>query len=229
MRSGIIYIWTNNVNGKVYIGQTMCEHDRYRQHVNASDNYPLHLAMRKNGIDNFSYDIIHRVEGEYEYVRDHLNFWEKFYIKEYQSTDKRFGYNIALGGHDCGTLSGEQHPMYGTHHTDEWKQNVSNKLKGKTFREYKPHTLEARQKISIGNKGKQVSAESRLKISESHKGLSRAAWNKGVPTPQETKLKQQTSANNRVKYKWVTEDRNVVEMQISHVKQHHPNWVKLEN
>jgi hypothetical protein len=50
--------------------------------------------------------------------------------------------------------TGEGNPMYGKHHTDEWKENHSNIMTG--FK----HTDEAKQKLRIVNTGKKHSVES---------------------------------------------------------------------
>ena len=61
---------------------------------------------------------------------------------------------------------GKDHPYYGTHHSEEWKQNVSNKLKGRVFSE------EHKRKIGQANKGKIISPETRKKLSE----ISKKQW-----------------------------------------------------
>ena len=58
--------------------------------------YPIHEAMRKYGIDNFTIELLEECSDDIRYER------ESYYIKLYNSTDKKNGYNIVLEG--SGTL-----------------------------------------------------------------------------------------------------------------------------
>ena len=97
---GVIYKVTNNINGKVYIGQTRCGLNiRWKQHVNnsacenANDyNTYLHVAMRKYGIDAFSIEEIETCDNT------ELNDREIFWIARYNSFNNQYGYNLTLGG-----------------------------------------------------------------------------------------------------------------------------------
>lgn len=60
-----IYKITNKKNGMTYIGSSIEVERRWRQHKEASINekdhhynYPLMIAFRQFGIDNFSFEII---------------------------------------------------------------------------------------------------------------------------------------------------------------------------
>lgn len=96
----VIYRFKNNVNGKVYIGQTTKSlHKRVIQHLTnsrpttkAHKTY-FHNALNKYGIENFSLDIIERCSSQEE-----LNEREIYWIAYYKSTDKKYGYNIDSGG-----------------------------------------------------------------------------------------------------------------------------------
>ena len=56
-----IYKIENQVNQKVYIGQSTNITTRWRRHrseaSNLNNSYPLYCAMRKYGLDNFSFEI----------------------------------------------------------------------------------------------------------------------------------------------------------------------------
>lgn len=99
-----IYKITNLINGKIYIGQTVHPNRRWIEHkqhaMNGIDAYPIHLAIKKYGSDNFSFEIIEEVEN--------FNEEEQRLIKEYNSMIPN-GYNITKGGENC-TLYGEQNP-----------------------------------------------------------------------------------------------------------------------
>ena len=92
---GYIYKITNNINGKVYIGQTTRTiKDRWKQHINDSKsktNLPyFHKAINKYGPENFS------IEKIIEAPQSELDELEIFYIKKYDSYNN--GYNMTLGG-----------------------------------------------------------------------------------------------------------------------------------
>lgn len=119
---GIIYKYTNKVNGKVYIGQTLDEGKRYRDHkyCNGKCVY-FHSAIKKYGFENFEYEVIFR--DQFNNVNDAkivLDDRERQAILDYMSWDRDKGYNLTTGGGGSG----------GYEHTDEHKSYISQKLKG---------------------------------------------------------------------------------------------------
>lgn len=98
---GFIYKITNNVNGKVYIGQTIQTiKERFYQHcaTKCSDsvlNMAIHRAIKKYGKSNFIIEVIEEVD------KDSLNDREKFWIEYYNSYNN--GYNSTRGGQDSST------------------------------------------------------------------------------------------------------------------------------
>ena len=96
MKSGI-YIITNILDKKVYIGQSVFAKRRLSQHksdLQRSNRSTPHmkLAVDKHGIENFRFEILCLCDI------DDLNFLEIFYIKKYNSTNREYGYNIENGG-----------------------------------------------------------------------------------------------------------------------------------
>ena len=99
--SGIIYKIENKVNGKVYIGLTTTSlQTRWNGHKTSARkamkkeiNHPLYNAMAKYGIENFE---IKKLDECDNFVK--LGELERFYIKEYKSADRGYGYNITRGG-----------------------------------------------------------------------------------------------------------------------------------
>ena len=96
-----IYKITNKVNGKVYIGQSINIKQRWRDHKKDAFwrnglcyNYPLYRAIRKYGIENFSFEVLEECE------EIQLNEKEIYYISLYNATNVEIGYNQAAGGYD---------------------------------------------------------------------------------------------------------------------------------
>ena len=96
-----IYKITNLVNGKAYIGQSVDIHKRFNAHrsvaFNPNDknyNYPLYRAIRKYGIENFSFEVLE------ECHISELNNKEIYYISKY-NTHGKFGYNQDDGGNNA--------------------------------------------------------------------------------------------------------------------------------
>jgi len=134
--NGKIYLITNNVNGKRYVGQTIRKISRrWREHIYDSDKfeYPLYKAIRKYGSKNFSV-----VELESTNDLTLLDDMERKHIKEQKSFIdwKLGGYNLTEGG-------------WGHH-------NVSKKTKEKLSKLHKgiPKTKEHNRKVGLANRGK---------------------------------------------------------------------------
>ncbi len=104
---GIIYKITNEVNGKIYVGQTIRSmNDRWTDHkrdaVNGVD-YPLYFAMRKYGVENFNIVCLDSASS-----LDDLNQKEKLWIKELNSLCKNEkGYNVVIGGLGLGSVNSQ--------------------------------------------------------------------------------------------------------------------------
>lgn len=97
-----IYIIKNNINNKVYIGQSIDIKARWRQHRCAKENYPLYNAFKKYGLDNFTFEVL------LECSKEELLKNEQRFILQYRSLESDYGYNQSFptenntGGH--GTL-----------------------------------------------------------------------------------------------------------------------------
>ena len=96
---GYIYLITNHINGKRYVGQTVNPiHHRWSKHIEEAyggnkSNSLLHRAIIKYGASNFGINILE------ECADTELNEKEKNYIKKYDTyyTHNK-GYNMTWGG-----------------------------------------------------------------------------------------------------------------------------------
>ena len=188
---GYVYKTTNLVNGKIYIGQhkSTAFDDTYY-----GSGYILKEALQKYGKENFSIDVL-----EWCSNRDILDEREIYWITQYNTTDKYVGYNISNGGHTT-RFFGDNHPMYGKHHT------ATSKYKNKLSHIGKKHSAETRNKMSVNNawKGKHLSEDHKHKISLANKGKVHPAFsdearakigqaNKGKVMSEEVKQKLRNS------------------------------------
>ena len=90
-----IYKIENLINHKCYIGQATNIQKRWNRHYEVCNNsevyhkeydYPLYRAIRKYGLENFSFEIIEECE------REELNQKEIFYVEKYnRKAKKRLG------------------------------------------------------------------------------------------------------------------------------------------
>lgn len=100
-----IYMITNIINNKKYIGQAINLKKRIRKHIQLSKSQlydaPIYRAINKYGIDNFSIEILFETsDKDYSVVKRILDEKEKYYIREYNTYGE---YNQTLGG-DAGIL-----------------------------------------------------------------------------------------------------------------------------
>lgn len=145
-----IYKITNLLNGKSYIGQSKNIENRWRNHrwrykYKEREHLFLYQAMRRYGIENFSFEVLEECNEE------DLDALEIKYIEQYRSFPD--GYNMTGGGNGH-----RGRPM-----TPEGKAALLKALTGR------PCSEETRRRISEAQKGKTLSKEQRAKISEFNK------------------------------------------------------------
>lgn len=159
----VVYCYVNLINGKRYVGQTMQKlKTRHANHMYETKNSErkygyyshFHCAIRKYGLENFKLEIIHFAETLSE-----LNYFEIFYIKYFNTTNRNLGYNTASGGSNgwscagkteeelmeirkkqsvalsgvnnpCYGRKGENHPAFGYKHTEEFREKQSESMIG---------------------------------------------------------------------------------------------------
>lgn len=105
----IIYKITNDINDKIYIGQTIFDNlnkriSSYKSEIqNPKCHRPIIEAIREYGIEHFSWEIIESgIENQEE-----LDKKEIYYIQKFQSLTKDNGYNADIGGRGQGPRSEE--------------------------------------------------------------------------------------------------------------------------
>jgi len=189
--AGTIYLVTNNLNGKQYVGQTIVASEK-RGHGKLCT-----AAYRKYGKENFSYDVICGGIDN----RPTLNFIEKFWIKVMDCRVPN-GYNIEHGGSSKDKVSDETREKLrkantGKKHTPEHIAKVVKAIKNRTLevkqksgdklrgRKRPAHIGEA---VKKAHTGKVVSAETKVKLSE---------FNKGKIVSDETKQKLSEAAKRQ--------------------------------
>lgn len=202
---GVIYCYYCIPTGKKYIGQTVKEKHRKRQHINhcktGVDN-KFYRAVRKYSWDNFIYGIIE------EFDVDILNEQEIFYIDKYDTYEN--GYNSTLGGEG----------MRGFTHNEETRKKLSKAHKGRV------PTEEQRRKIGEASKGRKHSEETRKKISDKVSGKNHPLYGRigelhhgyGIPRSEETKQKISISLMGKPLSKDVCKKlQKIMEERYSHI------------
>lgn len=175
---GYVYKVTNNLNGKMYVGQH--KGDKFDPKYKGSGKI-LHQAYEKYGFDNFSVEVL-------EWCRTHseLDEAEKKWIKFFNATVE--GYNIAFGGEGGG------HPV-----TTETRKKISKSLEGRVV------SKETRRRLSESHRGYRPTAEARLHQSQAQMGRKLSpshvakivARQTGVPKSDELKKKISDSLKGR--------------------------------
>jgi group I intron endonuclease len=160
MTSGIYKI-VNITNGHTYIGSAISLNRRWNLHrctLSANKHHSRHLqnAWNKYGADMFKFVVLEVCDSDVIISR------EQYYID-----DLKPEYNML-------TIAGS---LFGFHHSEETKDNMSKKVFSKETREKiskakKGHTMsvELVEKLRKLNTGKKLRQETRDKMSESRRG-----------------------------------------------------------
>jgi group I intron endonuclease len=143
---GYIYLITNTVTGKKYVGQTI-QNDiqaRWNQHKNpskASLGYYIQKAFTKYGIDNFKFQIICICFDEA------CNQMEMEYIKKFNTLAPN-GYNLREGGNNS-----KHHPETNKKKSESMKRTIQDKI-ARGLPPVVPKTDKIKEKISNSLTGK---------------------------------------------------------------------------
>ena len=190
--TGIIYCAENNINHKVYIGQTIkTMNTRKNAHIKNENDYHFHRALKK--YNDWNWYIVQEYKCSKSKITAILNKAEKYYIDKYDSFEN--GYNMTKGGKS----------ILGFIHSEETKVRMSNVHKGKKQKPMSEEHKKILSKVNKGNKnalGFKHTEEAKQKIRASRVG--KATWNKGRTGiySEETKSKMSVAAKRR----WVKQE-----------------------
>jgi group I intron endonuclease len=183
-----IYLLTNKINAKIYIGQTwlLLKRRMGKTGENYNNSPYLYNAIKKYGVDQFEYEVLETCTDQ-----DAADILEDKYINLYDSRNLAIGYNLKGGG-SHGLHSEEtkakiaktmtekvwsEEALEGRKiggrlwagkergpHNEEWKENNSNQMiawhaKNPHPMEGQHHTPEAKVKIGEASKGRKRSPE----------------------------------------------------------------------
>lgn len=170
-----IYKIENQVNGKLYVGQTTKTIlERWKAHLfiarGGKEKYPaqffaIHAAIVKYGENSFHIQCLDQTDS-----LDELNEKEIFWINNLRQTHTL--YNLTDGGkgsagHSCPETakqkisqanSGENNPFFGKKHSVETLRKFREDRQGKT------HTDDTKKKISKSHKGNIITEEIAIEI-----------------------------------------------------------------
>ena len=152
---GCIYMFTNKINGKAYIGYTKRDlEEREKEHLSGDGNSLLKYAFDKYGEYSFSFDTL-----EDGIIPEFLPEREKYWIDKFDTVVPN-GYNLNCGGK--GNL--------GFKHSKETCKKISETMKGRpAHNKGKKHREETKCKIGNASRGRTASRETRLKMSSNAK------------------------------------------------------------
>lgn len=222
-------------NDMVYIGIT-CQEDPFdRWGVNGVRyKYNTHFsrAIVKYSWENFLHEILFD-----KLTKEDAEALEIKLIKEYKSTNSKYGYNKANGGSSNGKHTEEtkkiisekakkrlenpiNNPMYGKRHSEETRKKISNKNIGKNI------SIETRQKLSVANVGKNNSMYGKTHTQEAKEKIVKALAHPvrcietGIIYPSEIEAKRRTGVDNTMIHRYLKGNANYAGKLSSGIKLH---------
>lgn len=154
---GYIYKTTNLVNNKIYVGQHQA--DKFDPKYYGS-GVLIKQAIKKYGICNFICEMLECCE-----TKRQLEEREIYWIDKCGSCNSGIGYNLSYGGYTP-RFRGENHPMYGRHHSEEAKEK--NRL-SKLGKKQSSETINKRNETLKAINAKKKQDKTSRWIAERHK------------------------------------------------------------
>lgn len=148
--SGYIYITTNNINGKRYIGKAW--NNKNKNYIGSG--ILLVKAVKKYGRENFKKEILE----DNIYCKKELIKKEIYYIEKYNAYNSDLFYNLTIGGDGGETVKDKS--IYKTKQFRE-KCSISAIKRSKN-----PEYL---KKLSSTLKGRKISEKTKIKLKDFHK------------------------------------------------------------
>jgi len=101
-----VYIHTIIDNNKKYVGQTIGKPEvRWGSKGHRYKGQLFYNAIQKYGWENITHEVYENL------TQEEADEMERRLIKEYKTTEREYGYNIALGGKDGAPAIGERNAM----------------------------------------------------------------------------------------------------------------------
>ena len=159
-----IYIVTNKINGKIYVGQSTKSDPTY-----FGSGVSINRAIAKYGKENFKKEVIELCTA------DKLNEREIYWISYYRSTEPHIGYNLTYGGDGGDTIS------LNPNREDIIKRISESNMDKKFTQTHKDNISFSKKGKSNGCEGRKYSDETIQKMSDAKNPSSGAAGTKRTP------------------------------------------------
>lgn len=207
-----VYLIRNNINGKIYVGKHSTD--------NLDDGYMgsgnlIKAAIKKYGIDNFT-----KVYLAFADTEQKLNWFEKFYIRKFNTQDQTIGYNLTAGGDGVLGLKHSEKAIQKMKDNSYWKgrhhsEDTKNKMSESHIKYYETHP---ELKQICAHKGEQNGMYGVHRYGEDHPMY-------GKHHSEESKAKMSETRKKMIKPFWITTDGNIVQMDKLNVRKWHSDWI----